>query len=50
MWYRQSAVDKSLAFHATCLDWQMNGEAFTIMAAKTLKNLYCSQTVIFKLS
>lgn len=27
----------------------MNSEAFTIMAAKTLKNLYCFETVMFKI-
>ena len=57
VWHRQSAADTSLAFRAT-----RSGKAFyhsqseivcqrffRIMAVKTLKNSYRSQTVTFKL-
>ena len=61
IFFRHSAADTSFASRATWSGWWMNGKAFTvlnlrsfvgvfrIMAAKTLKNPYRSQTVTFKL-
>ena len=60
VWYSQSAADTSLALRASRSGWWMTAkpspftiqgrlsEFFWIMAAKTLKNQYCLQTVTFK--
>ena len=63
VWYRQSAADTSLPLRATRPDIRVNdgafiilnlrsfalSEFFQIMAAKTLKNPYRLQIVMFKL-
>ena len=60
VWYNQSAADTSFAFRAARSGWWMTAkpspfsiqgrlsEFFWTIAAKTLKNQYCSQTVLFK--
>ena len=61
VWYNQSAADTSFAFRATRSGWWMTAkpspfsiqgrlsEIFWTIAAKTLKNQYCLQTVLFNL-